>query len=210
MSVLCQSMSRGAAVLAAALLLSSQAMGAGILRYATIGEPPSLDVQMGTATIASTIGDHMFETLYAFDSHYKPQPLLATGEKIEDGGKTLVIGLRQGVKFHDGKEMTAEDVVASLKRWGEFGARGKLLMNNATSLQATGKYEVTLKLSEPNGAWKSMLAYPEGGPAIYPAESSARPANKPIEQKDYIGTGPYKFKEWRPNRYVELERFDGY
>ena len=60
MSVLCQSMSRGAAVLAAALLLSSQAMGAGILRYATIGEPPSLDVQMGTATIAGTIGNHMF------------------------------------------------------------------------------------------------------------------------------------------------------
>ena len=88
MSVLCQSMSRGAAVLAAALLLSSQAMGAGILRYATIGEPPSLDVQMGTATIAGTIGNHMFETLYAFDSQYKPQPLLATGEKIEDGGKT--------------------------------------------------------------------------------------------------------------------------
>ena len=210
MSVLCQSMSRSAAGLAAALLLSSQAMGAGILRYATIGEPPSLDVQMGTATIAGTIGNHMFETLYAFDSQYKPQPLLATGEKIEDGGKTLVIGLRQGVKFHDGQEMTADDVVASLKRWGEFGARGQLLMKNATSLQATGKYEVTLKLSEPNGAWKNMLAYPEGGPAIYPAGIVSAAGNKPIEPKNYVGTGPYKFGEWRPNRYVELLRFDGY
>ena len=43
-------------------------MAAGILRYATIGEPPTLDVQMSTATIAATIGEHMFETLYAFDS----------------------------------------------------------------------------------------------------------------------------------------------
>ena len=106
--------------------------------------------------------------------------------------------------------MTAEDVVASLKRWGEFGARGKLLMKNATSVEATGKYEVTLKLSEPNGAWKNLLAYPEGGPVIYPAEIVSAAGSKPIEQKDYIGTGPYKFREWRPNRYVELLRFDGY
>src|SRR5215218_9679376 len=90
---------RGTAILAAGLFLSSQAMAAGILRYATIGEPPSLDVQMGTATIAGTIGNHMFETLYTFDTKYRPQPLLATGEKIEDGGKKLIISLRQGVKF---------------------------------------------------------------------------------------------------------------
>jgi peptide/nickel transport system substrate-binding protein len=201
---------RGAAILGMAVLLTSQANAGGILRYATIGEPPSLDVQMGTATIAITIGQHMFETLYAFDSHYTPQPLLATGEKVEDGGKKLVIGLRKGVKFHNGQEMTSADVVASLNRWGQFGARGQLLMKNVTSLQATGPYEVTMVLSEPNGAWKNMLAYPEGGPVIYPVSIVDSAANKPIEPKDYIGTGPYKFGEWRPNRYVELVRFDGY
>lgn len=201
---------RCVAVVATGLCLSSQSMAAGILRYATIGEPPSLDIQMSTATIVATIGEHMFETLYAFDSKYRPQPFLATGEKVENGGKKLVISLRQGVKFHNGQEMTAADVVASLKRWGEFGARGSLLMKNATSLTATGKYEITLVLSEPNGAWKNLLAYPEGGPVIYPAAIASAAGNKPIEPKDYIGTGPYKFGEWRPNRYVELTRFDGY
>src|SRR5690348_9538549 len=122
---------RGAAVVATSLFFTTQSMAAGLLRYATIGEPPSLDVQMSTATIVVTIGEHMFETLYAFDAKYKPQPFLATGEKVEDGGKKIVISLRQGVKFHNGQEMTAEDVVASLKRWGEFGARGQLLMKNA-------------------------------------------------------------------------------
>ncbi len=185
-------------------------MAAGILRYATIGEPPSLDTQMSTATIVGTIGEHMFETLYAFDSKYKPQPLLAAGEKLEDGGKKLVITLRQGVKFHNGEEMTSADVVASLKRWGEFGARGSLLMKNAVSLTATDKYEVTLVLSEPNGAWKNLLAYPEGGPVIYPAAIVSAAGNKPLGPTDYVGTGPYKFGEWRPNRYVELTRFDGY
>ena len=191
-------------------LLTSQAMAAGILRYATIGEPPSLDTQMSTATIVGTIGEHMFETLYAFDSKYKPQPLLAAGERLEDGGRKLVIALRQGVKFHTGEEMTSADVVASLKRWGEFGARGSLLMKNAVSLSATAKYEVTLVLSEPNGAWKNLLAYPEGGPVIYPAAIVSAAGNKPLGPQDYVGTGPYKFGEWRPNRYVELTRFDGY
>ena len=200
----------GTAMIALALSVSYQAAAGGIARYATIGEPPSLDVQVGTATIASTIGQHMFETLYAFDSKYNPQPLLATGERIEDGGKTLVISLRKGIKFHNGQDFTSKDVVASLKRWGEFGSRGKLLMENVTSLEATGTHEITMKLSEPNGAWKNMLAYPNGGSVIYPADIVTAAAGKPIDAKNYVGTGPYKFNEWRPNRHVELLRYDGY
>lgn len=192
------------------ILAASQAMAAGTLRYATIGEPPSLDVHVGTATIAATIGQHMFETLYAFDSTYEPQPLLATGEKLGDGGRTITISLREGVPFHNGKELTSEDVVASLKRWGEHGSRGKLLMANAVSVEATGKYEVTLKLTEPNGAWKSMLAFPNGGPVIYPAEIVSAAGGNPIAPENYVGTGPFRFKEWRANRHVELVRFGDY
>ena len=203
-------LARGAVFATASMLMCSTAVSAETLRYATIGEPPSLDVQMGTATIAAMIGQHMFETLYAFDSSFDPQPLLATGEKLEDGGRTIVISLREGVSFHNGKEMTAEDVVASLKRWGEFGSRGKLLLANAVSIEATGTYEVTLKLAEPNGAWKSMLAFPNGGPVIYPSEVVTAAAGEPLTPENYIGTGPYQFKEWRPNRYVELVRYDDY
>ncbi len=140
---------RGAAAIATALFLTSQASAGGMFREATIGEPPPLDVMLTTADVASTIGAHIFETLYAFDSAGMPQPMLADSDRLEDGGKTIVITLRQGVMFHNGKEMTADDVVASMKRWGEFGARGKLLMGDATSVEATGKYEVTLKLSAP-------------------------------------------------------------
>jgi peptide/nickel transport system substrate-binding protein len=152
----------------------------------------------------------VFEALYAIDSHYEPQPMLAAGDKLEDGGKTIVIALRQGVHFHNGKEMTSDDVVASLKRWAQYGVRGKLLFKEGSSAEATGKYEVTIKLAEPNGAWKNILAHIEGGAAIYPAEIASKATEKPIEQAEYIGTGPYMFKEWRPNRYIEVVRFDGY
>lgn len=190
----------------AALLASP--ISAQTLRYATVSEPPSLDIQMGTATVASTIGQHMFETLYAFDASAKPQPFLATGETISDDEKTITITLRDGVTFHDGSAMTAEDVVASLERWSEFGSRGKLL--GLDRAEATGPLEVTLTLSAPNGAWKSMMAYPNGGPVIYPAEVADTAGGNEISPENYIGTGPYRFGEIRPNRYVELVRFDDY
>lgn len=207
-------LAHGAAAFITALFLNAQAQvpanAASVLREATIGEPPPLDVMVTTADVATVIGRHMFETLYAWDSTYKSQPMLADSERIEDGGKTIVIKLREGVQFHNGKEMTAKDVVASMQRWGKFGSRGKLLMASATSVEATGKYEVTLKLSSPNGAWKNLLSDVNGGLAIYPEEIASKATGQPIEQKDYIGTGPYKFKEWRPNRYVEVEKFAGY
>lgn len=183
-------------------------LSAQTLRYATIGEPPSLDIQMGTATLATTISQHMFETLYAFDAASEPQPLLAESETISADGKTIVITLRQGVMFHDGDEMTAEDVAASLTRWAEFGSRGALL--GLESAEVTGPGEVTLNLAAPNGAWKSMLAFSNGGPVIYPADIVTAAAGEPIPPEGYIGTGPYQFGELRPNRYVELVRFDGY
>ena len=181
---------RGAVGIATALFLNAQASAATLLREATIGEPPPLDVMLTTADVASVIGRHIFETLYALDSTYAPRPMLAESDREEDGGKTIVIKLREGVPFHNGKEMTAKDVAASLTRWGNFGARGKLLMAAATSVEATGKYEVTLKLSAPNGAWKNLIADVNGGLAIYPEEIAANAGNRPIEQKDYIGTGP--------------------
>lgn len=192
------------------LLAASHVSAESTLRYATISEPPSLDVQVGTASVASLISQHMFETLYAFDPSFEPQPLLASGDRVEDDGKTLVISLRKGVSFHNGQPLTAKDVVASLKRWGEHGSRGKLLLQDAESIEATGTHEVTIKLSKANGAWRNLLAFPNGGPVIYPAEIAEKAGAEPIKKEDYIGTGPYRFSEWRPNRYVELVKYDQY
>ena len=183
---------------------------ADTLRYATIGEPPSLDQQVITSDLATTIAHHMFEGLYTFDSSNAPKPLLAAGEKLSEDGKTIVISLRNGVMFHNGEEMTSEDVVASLKRWGEFGSRGGLLFGNVTSVEATGKYEVTIKLNQPFGPWKNLLAFINGGAAIYPAAIATAAGKNPITPENYIGTGPYMFSEWKPNRHVELVRFDNY
>ena len=79
---------------------------------------PSLDQHVVTSDLATTIAHHVFEGLYAFDANYEPQPLLAAGETVSADGSTITINLREGVKFHDGTEMTSADVVASLKAMG--------------------------------------------------------------------------------------------
>ena len=65
---------RSAAAVAAALFLNAQANAAGILREATIGEPPALDVMLTTADVAAVIGRHIFETLYAYDFELQSAP----------------------------------------------------------------------------------------------------------------------------------------
>jgi len=185
-------------------------MADGMLRYATVGEPPSLDQHVLTSDLATTIAHHMFEGLYTFNAANSPVNLLAAGDSLSDDGKTITISLRDDVKFHNGQAMTSADVVASMKRWGEHGSRGGLLFGNVESVEASGDYEITIKLSEPFGPWKNLLAFINGGPAIYPASVMEGATKEPIAPDQYIGTGPYKFSEWQPNRHVELVRFDDY
>jgi peptide/nickel transport system substrate-binding protein len=201
---------KSTAVAAALLAMSGSAMADGMLRYATVGEPPSLDQQVITSDLATTIAHHMFEGLYTFDSSNAPVPLLAASDEASADGKTITIKLREDVTFHNGEPMTSADVLASLKRWGEFGSRGALLFDNVDSVEATGDHEITIKLKASFGPWKNLMAFINGGPAIYPASVVEGAGKEPIAPESYIGTGPYKFSKWEPNRYVELVRNDSY
>ena len=201
---------KSALAVGALMSLTTSAFADGMLRYATVGEPPSLDQQVVTSDLATTIAHHMFEGLYTFDASSSPVPLLASGDTVSADGKTIVISLRKGVTFHNGQTMTSADVLASLKRWGEFGSRGSLIFDHVKSVEATGDYEITLNLKEPFGPWKNLMAFINGGPAIYPASVANGATKEPISPENYIGTGPFKFNEWSANRYIELVRFDGY
>jgi peptide/nickel transport system substrate-binding protein len=201
---------KSALAVGALMSLTTGALADGMLRYATVGEPPSLDQQVVTSDLATTIAHHMFEGLYTFNGSNAPVPLLASGETVSEDGKTIVIGLRKGVQFHNGQAMTSADVLASLQRWGEFGSRGSLIFDHVDSVEATGDYEITLNLKEPFGPWKNLMAFINGGPAIYPASVVTGATKEPIAPENYIGTGPYKFNAWEANRYVELVSFDGY
>ncbi|MET0851923.1 MAG: ABC transporter substrate-binding protein, partial [Candidatus Rokuibacteriota bacterium] len=82
----------------------------GMLKIGNLGEPPSLDPHWGTQTITEVLTNHVFEGLYSLDASYRPVPMLAEGlPAVSRDGLTYTIKLRQGIKFHNGKEMTSDD-----------------------------------------------------------------------------------------------------
>ncbi|MDR7420614.1 MAG: ABC transporter substrate-binding protein, partial [Armatimonadota bacterium] len=180
----------------------------GTLRIAQIGEPPTLDNSATTVGVTSNIAVSIFETLFAFDTNWVPRPLLAESSAISQDGRTHTIKLRQNVLFHNGREMTAEDVAASLIRWGKVGSRGAVVFQQVESVRATDKYTVVIQLKEPFAPLYAFLALPSSMAAIMPKEiADAAPAGPVTE---YVGTGPYRFVEWIPNRHVKLTRWDRY
>ena len=88
----------------------------GTLKVALIGELPHLDPMFGTQTVTRNVMTHVFETLYAKDAKQTPTPLLVDKHEVSGDSKTWKFTLRKGVPFHNDKEMTAADAVASLKR----------------------------------------------------------------------------------------------
>ncbi|MCL2768475.1 MAG: ABC transporter substrate-binding protein, partial [Synergistaceae bacterium] len=192
------------------LLANAPAIAGGSIRVAVIDEPPTLDQQVVTSDLATMIAQHIFEGFYTFDARYSPVPMLVKEEEIRENGKIVVLRLREGVKFHNGKELSAEDALASLTRWGQFGSRGAVLFGNIEKVEATGKYELTITFKAPFAPWKNLLAFINGGPVVYPKEIIGDANATPITPDQYIGTGPYKFVERNPGRYIKLARFDDY
>jgi peptide/nickel transport system substrate-binding protein len=111
----------------------------GVLKVTIVGEPPSLDIPMTTATLIYEIMWHVNESLFTYDKGFLPVPLLAEGDEVTDKGLRHTITLRKGVKFHNGKEMTSADVVPSVRRLGRLASVGKQLWQSLESIEARGR-----------------------------------------------------------------------
>ena len=90
------------------------------LRVALASEPGKLDMVLDSGVAASIPARHILEGLFAFDENYTPQPMLAFSWDLDETGTVATFNLRRGVLFHNGDEMTSDDVVASLNRWASM------------------------------------------------------------------------------------------
>jgi len=178
----------------------------GTLKVAEIGEPLTLDVVASTADLTSTITLGIFEELFAFDAGWRVQPSLVSGYTVSKDGLTYTFTLRKGVTFHNGADLTGADVVSSLNRWGKVSPRGVAVYRAVDSVTASGPDTVIMKMKTPFAPLLSFLALPNGAAAIMPKEIADGAGTSPLKQ--FIGTGPYKFAEWAPDRYVHVTRFD--
>jgi peptide/nickel transport system substrate-binding protein len=180
----------------------------GVLKVAMIGEPPSLDLHTTTATITQHIMGNVYEGLFAYDKAFQPVPMLAESHIATDGGRRYTITLRKGVRFHNGKELTSADVVASLNRWGKTATLGKTTWRNVEGIEAKDPSTVVIHLKQPSGALLFGLAEYNNAAAIYPKEIVDAAGDGQV--KEFIGTGPFRFVEHKPDRHIKLARFKDY
>lgn len=180
----------------------------GVFKAAMIGEPPTLDLHTTTAVIVQHITWHIYEGLFTYDKNYNPLPLLVDSYTVTDKGRTYLFTLRKGVKFHNGKELTSADVVASLKRWGKLATAGKAVFRNVEGVEGKDPHTVAMYLKEPAASLVMGLARPNNGAVVYPKEIIDAAGDNAV--KEYVGTGPYRFVEHRPDRHIKLVRFKEY
>jgi len=190
-------------------VVSTEPVYGGIFRAAMAAVAPTLD-SMSTVSGASYIWTMpIFEHLVDFAEDYSITPMLAESWEMSEDGKTYTFYLRKGRKFHNGKEMTSEDVIASLDRYMEVSAR-RAQFDILESYEAPDAYTVVMHLSSPSAAWLGTLATPASDIAIFPKEIIEGKGKGELEPEDLIGTGPYQVVEYKPDQILRLKRFEDY
>src|SRR5664280_186120 len=169
-----------------------------------------IDPGMTTAYITRDHGYMVYDTLLATDSSFKIQPQMADW-KVSGDKLTYTFTLRDGLKWHDGAPVTAEDCVASLKRWGKADGMGQKLTDFTASLEATDAKTITLKLKEPYGLVLESIGKPSSlVPFMMPKRLAETPPGQQI--KEQIGSGPFKFvqAEFQPGVKAVYEKNTDY
>jgi oligopeptide transport system substrate-binding protein len=194
----------------------------GMYRRVLGDNPVTLDPTFVTDIYGGNIVRQIFEGLVQFDAHLKPLPALAEFWEASRDGLTWTFTLRRGVKFHHGREVTAHDVVYSFTRLldpkrpmpvtelfrhihgaAEF-LQGKT--NSVQGLKVLDRYTLQIVSEEPLAPFLAVLGL--HNTMVVPQEEVEKPGEH--FGRAPVGTGPFKFVRWEPNREIVLEANDQY
>src|SRR5947209_426915 len=183
----------------------------GILKISHFDSPASMSLleESTAAALRPVMG--VFNNLVVYDQHVAQNsmqsivPELATSWSSNEEGTELTFPLRRGVKWHDGKPFTAQDVKCT---WDLLSGKAseklrinprKSWYNNVENVATNGDYEVTFHLQRPQPALLALLA--SGWAPVYPCHVSPRDM-----RSHPIGTGPFKFVEFKPSEVIRVTR----
>lgn len=185
---------------------------ASVINIADNDQGASYDLHKDTSVnVRNMLRGTVFEQLVTLKANGEIGEELCESYSVNEDCSEYTFVLRQGVKFHNGKEMTSADVVASLNRWLECFSTAAGMVGDAR-FEAVDAYTVTIKMDHSAILLLDMLAGAAQAAVIYPEESIAavNPDTGFIPVEYFIGTGPYKFTEWAVDQYIKLDRFDDY
>lgn len=177
------------------------------LVYAVDAEPAGLDPHLETAHASIRVHKNIYSRLLTQEADLSLSPDLAESYEMSEDGKEYTFALRQGVKFHNGREMVAEDVVYSFDRIRDpDGASvAKNYFKSVVSVEAVDTYSVKFTLDNPDATFLSYLANPYS--AIVPKEVVEEYGDL---KNNPCGTGPFKMKEYIEGNQIVLERNPDY
>ncbi|MDF1690321.1 MAG: ABC transporter substrate-binding protein [Cycloclasticus sp.] len=188
---------------AVAFLLVLQGCSSQTLRVAPHTELKVFDPIWTTAYITRDHGYLVYDTLFSMNEMYEPEPQMVDTWSVSADKTLWTFQLREGLKWHDGKDVTAEDCIASLQRWGKRDGLGQLLFRDIESLSANDAVTFEMKLKRPNAAVLQMLAKLSSNvPFMMPKRLAQSDPFTAIQ--DPIGSGPFIFSkdEWVPGSKV--------
>src|SRR5215472_4558201 len=194
---------------------ASAQKASGILKMYTVDSPASMSILEEATVVAERPMMGVFNNLVMYDQRAKQNSLqsivpdLATSWSWNEDGTELIFPLRLGVKWHDGKPFTAKDVKCT---WDLLTGKAseklrvnprKSWYNNLEEITTNGDYEVTFHLKRPQPWLLTLLA--SGWSPVYPCHVPPRE----MRQRP-IGTGPFKFVDFKPNESIRLTRNPDY
>jgi len=184
----------------------------GHLNVALAGDPPSLDMHQESTFMVTIPMSPAYNTLIMFDPHNYPEIVgdLAKSWTVSDDHLTYTFKLHEGVKFHDGSDLTSADVKASWDKilWPPEGAISyrRTFFQMVKSVEAPDPYTVVFRLHYPSASFLTTLAHPSG--YIYAKKYLDQDVN--YYKSHEMGSGPFKLKNYVRGSYIEFERNPDY
>jgi peptide/nickel transport system substrate-binding protein len=172
------------------------------LRFIPSADLSILDPHFRGDYITRNYGYMVYDTLFAMDNKFRPQPQMVEKWKVSDDHLTYTFTLRNGLKFHDGQPVRAADVIASLKRWGQRNAAYGQPLIAAAALEPADEKQFRIELKTPFPVLEALATLTTPTPFIMPERLAKTDPYTQI--KEAIGSGPFKFvpEEWQPGHKV--------
>ena len=190
---------RSVLAVAAVIGLALPAHAEKTLRVVMHSDLKILDPIWTTAYIVRNHGYMIYDTLFAQDEKGEVKPQMVGNYEVSADKLVHTFTLRDGLAWHDGQPVTAEDCIASIKRWGAKDSTGQKLMTFVDSMEAKGAKTFIMKLKSPTGLVLIGLGKPSSNvPFMMPKRVAETDPNTQIS--DFTGSGPFIFKadEWKP------------
>jgi peptide/nickel transport system substrate-binding protein len=185
----------------------------GTMTVIGLGSLAGLDAMAVPSGVIQTIGAHMYDQLYTTDGRMQPSPQMVESWETSTDGLTWTMTLRDGLIWHDGTDVTIDDVVASKRRWIDRAFRGgNLTKERLNSIDAVDDRTFAWNFHTPFTLLLEALGTWSIAPIMQERIASITPGAEPVKDDvfPYIGSGPFKFDEWALGDKIQFTAFREY